>query len=50
MKKYGFSFSLRRLLGISTIKQKIANQTGIPTTKQGIQRKMGRNILNFFLK
>ncbi|WP_169744672.1 ubiquitin family protein [Siansivirga zeaxanthinifaciens] len=50
MKKYGFSFSPKRLLGISTIKQKIAKKTGIPTTKQGIQRKIGRNILNFFFK
>lgn len=50
MKKYGFSFSLKRLLGITTFKQKISKQTGIPTTKQGIQSKIGRNILNFFLK
>lgn len=45
MKKYGFSFSLNRLLGISSVKQKIAKSTGIPTTKGGIERKIGRSIL-----
>ncbi len=37
----GFSFSLKRFLGITQIKQQIARQTGIPTTKIGMERKIG---------
>jgi hypothetical protein len=44
-KKYGFSFSLSRLLGIQTFKQKIARSTGVPTTKLGLQRKVGATLL-----
>lgn len=33
--KYGFSFSLSRLLGISSFKSSIALKTGIPNTKGG---------------
>ena len=36
------SFSWKRALGITQAKQKIARQTGIPTTKSGIERKMGQ--------
>jgi hypothetical protein len=50
MSKYGFSFSLSRLLGIAQTKQKIARTTGIPTTKGGIQRKIGASILKLFFK
>ena len=46
MGKYGFSFSLSRAVGISSAKQKFARQTGIPTTKSGIERKVGRSLLN----
>lgn len=46
MGKYGFSFSLSRALGISSAKQKFARQTGIPTTKSSIERKVGRSMLN----
>ena len=41
-RKFGFSFSWKRALGISSAKQKIARKTGIPLTKQGRQRKAGR--------
>ena len=41
----GLSFSLKRALGISAIKQKIAKATGIPLTKQGLERKIGGAIL-----
>ena len=47
MSKFGFSFSLNRLLGITSLKQKIAKFTGIPTTKSGIERKIGVSILKF---
>ena len=50
MGKYGFSFSLSRLLGISQSKQRFASNTGIPTTKGGIQRKIGASILKLFFK
>lgn len=46
-RKYGFSFSWRRLLGVQTAKQKVARATGIPTTKQGRQRKVGRKVLKW---
>lgn len=50
MGKYGFSFSLSRLLGIAQAKQKFARTTGIPTTKGGMQRKIGASILKMFFK
>jgi hypothetical protein len=46
--KYGFSFSLKRLLGISGLKSSVAHKTGIPTTKGGLERKIGRTILAVF--
>jgi hypothetical protein len=39
MGKFGFSFSLSRLLGISQLKQKSARTTAIPSTISGILRK-----------
>lgn len=47
MSKFGLSFSWRRLLGISGAKNSLARKTGIPTTKGGIERKLGRLILKF---
>lgn len=38
----GLSFSWKRALGVTTSKRKIAKATGIPTTKAGRQRKIGR--------
>ena len=40
----GLSFSWKRALGISQAKQKIARETGIPTSKVGIERKIGASI------
>lgn len=45
MKIPGLSFSLKRAVGISAFKQKIARKTGIPTTRQGLERKIGGTIL-----
>lgn len=45
----GLSFSWKRALGISQIKQQIARQTGIPTSKIGIERKIGKTILKLLL-
>lgn len=41
----GLSFSLKRALGVSALKQKIARETGIPLTKSGLERKIGGFIL-----
>lgn len=42
----GLSFSLKRAVGISGLKSKVAHKTGIPTTKQGLERKIGASILS----
>lgn len=41
----GTSFSLRRALGVDVLKREIAKTTGIPTTKQGLERKIGRTMI-----
>lgn len=46
MKIPGLSFSLKRALGISAAKQKIARKTGVPLTKGGFERKVGRAVIN----
>lgn len=45
MKIPGLSFSLKRAVGVSAVKQKIAKKAGIPTTKQGLERKIGGAIM-----
>ncbi len=42
MGKFGFSWSWKRALGISKIKRKISKKTGVPLTKSGRQKKVGR--------
>jgi hypothetical protein len=49
MGKFGFSFSWKRLLGITTAKQNFARKTGVPITKAGLERKIGRILLQIFL-
>lgn len=49
MGKFGFSFSLNRLLGITAAKQTFAKQTGIPTSRTGIERKLGNSIIKLLL-
>lgn len=44
-KKLGLSFSLKRLVGISGIKSSIARKTGVPLTKGGLERNIGRDII-----
>ena len=46
----GVTFSWKRALGITKIKQQIARETGIPTSKQGLERKIGSMIINLFKK
>jgi hypothetical protein len=47
-KKFGFSFSWKRALGISGMRNSFAQRTGVPTSKGGIERKIGRLILDLF--
>jgi hypothetical protein len=44
MSKYGFSFTWKRVLGISAAKQRFALQTVIPTTQSGFERKVGKEL------
>ena len=46
MGKFGFSFSWKRALGITAAKQKFARETGIPTSVSGVERKIGRSVIN----
>jgi len=41
----GFSFSWKRLIGITQAKQKISKESGIPMTKSGVERKIGATII-----
>lgn len=41
----GLSFSWKRALGITQAKQKFARETGIPTSKAGLERKIGKSII-----
>ncbi len=45
----GLSFSWKRAVGISGLKTKVARATGIPTTRQGVERKVGNAIINTLL-
>ncbi len=38
----GLSFSWKRATGITNAKRKVAKATGVPTTKSGRQRKVGK--------
>lgn len=41
-KKYGFSFSWKRAVGISGTKARISRKIGVPLTRSGRQRMVGR--------
>lgn len=45
MKIPGLSFSWKRAVGLTRAKQEFARQTGIPTSKAGLERKIGRAII-----
>lgn len=45
MKIPGLSFSLKRAVGITKIKQQISRKTGIPMSKSGLERKIGSHII-----
>lgn len=41
----GVSFSLKRALGVTKAKQQFSRKTGIPTSKAGLQRKVGKAVI-----
>lgn len=45
----GLSFSWKRALGITQAKRNFSRVTGIPTSKVGVERKLGSLILNAIL-
>ena len=45
MKIPGITFSLKRAVGVTKVKQKISRATGIPLTRQGVERKIGGMVL-----
>lgn len=45
MKIPGITFSMKRAIGITQAKQQLARKTGIPTTKAGLERKIGSVII-----
>ena len=49
MKIPGLSFSWKRAIGVTAVKQKVARATGIPTTRQGLERKIGSMLLGAVL-
>lgn len=42
----GVSFSLKRAIGVTKLKRLFTQKTGIPTTKVGMERKIGGMIIN----
>jgi hypothetical protein len=43
-KKFGFSWSWKRMSGLSAFKGGLSRKLGVPLTRSGRQRKMGRMI------
>lgn len=46
----GVSFSWKRALGITKLKQQISRKTGIPMSKSGVERKIGKSIIDILFK
>ncbi len=42
----GLSFSWKRAVGLTHLRQNIARKTGIPTTRSSIERKFGGGIIS----
>lgn len=42
----GLSFSWKRALGITKVKQQISRNTEIPMTKAGVERKIGQTVID----
>ncbi len=46
MKLPGLSFSWKRAVGITKMKRDFSKATGIPTSRAGLERKIGKAIIN----
>lgn len=46
MNKGGFSW--QRFVGLTALKQQFARKTGIPTSKTGLEQKVGRAVIDLF--
>ena len=46
MKIPGVTFSWKRAIGLTKARQQLARKTGIPTTKNGLERKVGNMIVS----
>lgn len=46
----GVSFSWKRALGITKLKQQISRKTGVPMSKSGVERKIGKSMLDILFK
>lgn len=49
MKIPGLSFSWKRAVGVTAVKQNFARKTGVPTTRGGLERKVGSLVLGALL-
>ena len=49
MKIPGLSFSWKRALGVTQAKQQFSRKTGIPTSRAGLERKIGKAIIKGIL-
>lgn len=41
----GLSFSLKRAVGLTALRTKVSRTIGVPTTKQGLERKVGAMVI-----
>lgn len=41
----GLSFSLKRAIGLTALRTKVSRTIGVPTTKQGLERKVGAMVI-----
>jgi hypothetical protein len=46
----GLTFSWKRAIGLTQARRNFARKTGIPTTRSGIERKVGGFLLKTLLK
>lgn len=46
----GLSFSLKRAVGLTALRTKVSRTIGVPTTKQGLERKVGEALLKPFTR
>ncbi len=46
----GLSFSWRRATGLSALRGRLARRTGIPTTRSGLDREIGRSLIGWLFR